>query len=105
MLIVVECLNCKMICDQPVCKLCLKLPRCTGVCRRYLGIHLFDDDSTCCRTCTSKSQRVPNRSAFNELVQEVDIPITDGDADLDVFLQKQRVEIDHILNRAIEQNK
>jgi hypothetical protein len=89
-----------MKCAGQLCTVCAARPRCDK-CRRHLPESLFDANETTCRTCLRKRRDIPNRVAFNGIVQERDIDADRNSADLQTYMDSVRDQVLSILQEAI----
>jgi hypothetical protein len=73
-------------------------------CRRRLSAQLYTQRDDVCNTCVRRRQRSLHRTAMEGTVEEHEIPKSEIDADVHVFLnQNQREsEIKRILEEAVK---
>jgi hypothetical protein len=69
-------------------------------CKRHLAADKFDGGSLC-KSCAREVQSVPNRTAFNGMIQERDLPVDEFYGDLDGFINTSSQRILDILQEAI----
>jgi hypothetical protein len=67
---------------------------------------LFDGDSPICKTCERKRQQRggSQRTAFNGIIAEIDLPTDEGDCDLDTYMENNAEKIKQVLQEAIEKH-
>lgn len=98
-----RCTNCRMPCDGTYCRVCQDLKECQE-CGRRLSEHLYTQRDDICNTCVRRRQRSIHRTAMNGVVEEREIPTSETDSDVNVFLQQHEDDITQILNEAVNRH-
>jgi hypothetical protein len=98
-----RCANCRVACDGTYCRICQDLKECVE-CGRRLSAQLYTQRDDMCNTCVRRSQRSLHRTAMEGTVEEHEIPTSETDADVHVFLNQHEDEITRILEEAVNRH-
>ena len=95
-----RCANCRVACDGTYCRVCQDLKECVE-CGRRLSDQLYTQRDDVCNTCVRRSQRLLHRTAMEGTVEEHEIPTSENDVDIHVFLNQSEGEITRIPEESI----
>ena len=90
--------------DHGLCCECHNKRKC-GMCRRYLGSHLYSDgDGSICKACVRKSTQRGGATAYNAIRDTIEEHVIDGgdDRSLEFFIHSNDDRIRQILQDSIE---
>ncbi len=73
-------------------------------CGRRLSARLFTQQGDVCNTCARKHQHSRHRTALGGVVEEREIPTSEDDGDLRVFLDQNEDDIVQFLEEAINRH-
>jgi hypothetical protein len=99
-----RCRNCRVSCEGDYCRICRDLRVCER-CSRRLPQRLFTQRDSVCDTCVRKRQHPPVRTAVDNIVEEHEIPISDIDGDLHVFMDQREDVVTRILEEAVNRHR
>ena len=88
-------------CDGSGCYRCQTTKKCIG-CSGILRIGCFDGEK--CRACVRKAGKT-YKKALNDIVQEVTLPASEDDIDLDQYINNNEGEINNVVSDAIQQHR
>jgi hypothetical protein len=98
-----RCVNCRVSCDGTYCRVCQALKECRD-CGRRLSARLFTQRNDVSNMYVKRHQRFRLRTALSGDVEERDIPISEDDGDLRVFLDQNEDNIEQFLEEAINRH-
>jgi hypothetical protein len=98
-----RCVNCRVACDGTYCRICQDLKEC-GECGRRLSAQLYTQRDDVCNTCVRRSQRSLHRTAMEGTVEEYELPTSETDADIHIFLNQNEDERTRILEEAVNRH-
>jgi hypothetical protein len=98
-----RCVNCRVTCDGTYCRVCQALQECRD-CGRRLSARLFTERNDVCNTCVRRHQRFRLRTALGGVVEEREIPVSEDDGDLRVFIDQNEDNIVQFLEEAINRH-
>ena len=98
-----RCKNCRVPCDGTYCRICQDLKECHE-CKRRLSAQLYTERDDVCNTCVRRSQRAVHRTAMEGAVEEHEIPTSETDVDIHVFLNRHEEDIRRLLEDAIDRH-
>ena len=98
-----RCSNCRVPCDGTYCRLCQTLTECVE-CGRRLSALLYTQSNEVCNTCMRRRNRAVHRTALDGVVEEFEIPTSETDVDINVFLEQREDEITRVLEEAINRH-
>jgi hypothetical protein len=92
-------------CNGTGCYRCEASQKCIG-CGSYRTLRegLFDADSSVCRACTNK-KKCSKQTALNDAVQEVTLPVSAEDVDVDEYVTANESTITDIVEEAVNEHK
>ena len=99
-----RCVNCRVPCDGTYCCICQNLTECQK-CGRRLSAQLYTQRDDVCNTCVRRNQRSTHRTAMEGVVEEYDIPTSETDVDLHVFIDQHEDDITRILDEAVNRHE
>jgi hypothetical protein len=98
-----RCVNCRTTCDGTYCHVCQALQECRD-CGRRLSARLFAERNEVCNTCMRRHQRSRHRTALGGVVEEREIPVSEDDRDLRIFIDQNEDNIVQFLDEAINRH-
>ena len=75
-----------------------------GGCKITLRLGCFNANDTQCRTCTQRKKYV-KRTALNHTVQEIALPVSETDIDIDEFVTRNTEILNELVDEAVAKDK
>jgi len=101
-----QCSNCGLphTVNGGLCTWCFNLPYCK-LCKRHLPSYAFDKPHVC-MACSKKraKRRWKTTYAVDNIVAQVDIPTNDSDISFGLFMQRNRDDINRVVQQHIDTN-
>jgi hypothetical protein len=96
-----RCVNCRVTCVGTYCRVCQALQECRDYCGKRLSARLFTERKDVCNTYVRRHKRFRLRTALGGVVEEREIPVSEDDGDLRVFIDQNEDNSTQFLEEAI----